>query len=57
MRDAAFYRQVIVYTPFAATGLGLAAICLMAVWDYKTKREIKRILTVNEREANIQIGM
>ena len=56
LRDADFYRNVIVYTPFAATAMGLAAICLLALLDYCKKKEMKRILTVNEERASIQIG-
>ena len=38
--DALFYRHVIVFTPFATTTLGLAAICLIALWDYNQKRRM-----------------
>lgn len=54
--DAVFYRRVIVFTPFAATALGLVSICLLALWEYSRHEEIKRILTVNNQNASIQIG-
>ena len=54
--DAHFFRHVIVFTPFAATALGLVSICLLALWEYSRREEIKRILTVNDQKASIQIG-
>ena len=49
-RDAVFYRQLIVFTTFASTAMGLVGICLLALWDYYQRRQVKKIFT------NIQIG-
>ena len=48
--DAAFYRHVIVFTPFAATALGLASICLILYHNCKKK------LQVDPTRANIHIS-
>ena len=53
--DALFYRHVIVFTPFAATTLGLAAICLIALWDYYQKRRMLQLVTLGDHGGDIQI--
>ena len=55
--DAAFYRHVIVYTPFAATVLGLASICLLALYQYWKRREMLQVVVMSDQaRANIQIS-
>ena len=57
LRDAAFYRHVIVFTPFAATALGLASICLLALYQYCKRREILQVVAMSDQAtANIQIS-
>ena len=57
LRDAAFYRHVIVYTPFAATVLGLASICLLALYQYwKRRGMLQAVTTSDQARANIQIS-
>ena len=51
LRDAAFYRHVIVFTPFAATALGLASICLLTLYH-----NCKKKLQVDPTRANIHIS-
>ena len=50
LREGVFYRQVIVFTSFASTAMGLVGICLLALWDYYQKRQMKKVF------ANIQIS-
>ena len=57
LRDAAFYRHVIVYTPFAATVLGLASICLLALYQYWKRRGMLQAVAMSDKaRANIQIS-
>jgi hypothetical protein len=57
LRDAAFYRHVIVFTPFAATALGLASICLLALYQYLKRRGmLQAVATSDQARANIQIS-
>ena len=44
-RDAVFYRQVIVFTTFASTAMGLAGICLLALWECYKRRQLRRLAT------------
>ena len=50
LRDAVFYRQLIVFTTLASTFLGLIGICLLALWDYRKRRQLQKMF------KNIQIG-
>ena len=57
LRDAAFYRHVIVFTPFTATVLGLVSICLLALYQYYKRRGMLQIVAMSEQDkANIQIS-
>lgn len=57
LRDATFYRHVIVFTPFAATALGLASICLLALYQYCKRRKVLQIEATSAQDrTNIQIS-
>ena len=57
LRDTLFYRHVIVFTPFAATALGLASICLLALHQYCKRRKMLQVVAMSDQaRANIQIG-
>ena len=45
---ANFYRETTVYTPFAATGLGLFAIAMITALDCWERRKAKRIPAVTD---------
>ena len=54
-----YYREAMVYTPFAATGLGLGAIAIISVLDgrkwWKERKEEKIAAAFND--GNIQTSM
>ena len=57
VRDAHFYRHVIVFTPFAVTALGLASICLLVLYQYCKRREMLQVVAMSDQaRANIQIS-
>ena len=54
--DAFFYRHVIVFTPFAATAMGLASICALALHQYCKRRMLLVSVMSEQDRANIQIS-
>lgn len=58
LRDAKFYTHVIVFTPFAATVMGLASICLLALYQYYQRRKMVKIVAFSDQSSvgNIQIS-
>ena len=55
--DAKFFRHVIVFTPFAATALGLASICLLALYQHCKRRKMLQVVAMSDQaRANIQIS-
>ena len=62
---ALYYREAMVYTPFAATVLGLGAIAIISVLDgwkwWKAKKEKTAAMTAVQvlpsNTGNIQTGM
>ena len=56
LRDAYFYRHVIVFTPFAATAMGLASICALALHQYCKRRMLLVSVMSEQDRANIQIS-
>ena len=57
LHDAEFFRHVIVFTPFAATALGLASICLLALYQYCKRRGMLGIAAMSDQARfNIHIS-
>lgn len=53
---AKFYREATVYTPFAATGLGLFAIGMITAMDCWEKRKAKRIQALTDEIPHLGAG-
>ena len=47
-----FSRHVVVFTPLAATAVGLLAVCLMALWEYYERRKMQEFIVSN----SVRIG-